>query len=127
MSAFLTRITKISVKNELRKPYILLARAKGLSEFGIFFKHILKNAMIPIITTIGLQMGLLMSGTIITENIFSWPGIGTLLIQSINRRDYPMVQGLILFVAFIFLLMNFLVDCTYLVLNPRLRYEINKK
>jgi peptide/nickel transport system permease protein len=127
MSAFLTRIIKISVNNELRKPYILLARAKGLSEFAVFFKHVLKNAMIPILTTIGLQFGLLMSGTIITENIFSWPGIGTLLIQSINRRDYPMVQGLILFIAFIFLLVNFLVDCTYLVLNPRLRYEIKKK
>jgi len=127
MSAFLTRIIKISIKNELGKPYILLARAKGLSEYTVFYRHILKNALMPILTTIGLQFGILLSGTIITENIFSWQGIGTLLIQSIHRRDYPMVQGVILLITFVFLMVNFLVDCAYYLVNPRLRYEIKKK
>lgn len=126
MSAFLTRVIKISIANVLKKPYIILARAKGLSEYSVFVRHILKNAFMPILTTIGLQFGILMSGTIITERIFSWPGIGTLLIQSINRRDYPMVQGVILIIAFVFLMVNFLVDCIYFLINPKLRYDIKK-
>ena len=124
MSAFLTRIIRTSIVTELTKPYILLARAKGLTRRRIFFNHLLKNAMIPIITTAGLQLGTLLSGAIITENIFSWQGIGTLLIQSINRRDFPMIQGLIIFLTFIYLFINFLVDISYFFLDPRIRHEL---
>lgn len=124
MSAFLTRIIRTAVAAELQKPYILLARAKGLNRRRIFFNHLLKNAMIPIITTAGLQLGALLSGAIITETIFSRQGIGSLLIQSINRRDYPMVQGLIIFLAAVYLLINFLVDISYFFLDPRIRHEL---
>ncbi|MCU0287325.1 MAG: ABC transporter permease [Acidobacteria bacterium] len=127
MSAFLTRIIKVSVGVELKKPYVLLARAKGLSETRIFFKHILKNAMIPIVTTLGMQLGTLLTGAIVTETIFSWPGIGILLINSINRRDYPMLQGLIVFITFLYLVVNFLVDFSYFFLDPRTKFEINEK
>jgi peptide/nickel transport system permease protein len=122
--AFLTRIIRTSVGIELRKPYVLLARAKGLNKFQIFRKHILKNSMIPIVTTAGLQMGALLTGAIITETIFSWPGIGTLLINSINRRDYPMVQGLIIFITLIYILVNFIVDVAYFFLDPRIKNEV---
>ncbi|HLP46783.1 MAG TPA: ABC transporter permease [Candidatus Kapabacteria bacterium] len=125
MCAFLTRIIKVSVGVELKKPYVLLARAKGLNETGVFFKHVLKNAMIPIITTVGMQLGALLTGAIVTETIFSWPGIGTLLINSINRRDYPMIQGLIVFITSIYLIVNFLVDLTYFFFDPRTRHEMN--
>lgn len=127
MTAFLTRIIRTAVGSELKKPYILLARAKGLSETGIFFKHILKNAMIPIITTMGMQFGLLLTGAIVTETIFSWQGIGILLIQSVNRRDYPMVQGLIVFMSLAYLVVNFLVDLSYSLLDPRIRHDIRKR
>lgn len=126
MCAFLTRIIRVSVGMELKKPYVLLARAKGLSETRIFFKHLLKNAMIPIVTTVGLQMGALLTGAIVTETIFSWQGIGLLLINSINRRDYPMIQGLVVFITFIYLLVNLLVDLTYFFLDPRIRHEIKE-
>ncbi|HLP45188.1 MAG TPA: ABC transporter permease, partial [Candidatus Kapabacteria bacterium] len=106
-------------------PYVLLARAKGLNETGVFFKHVLKNAMIPIITTVGMQLGALLTGAIVTESIFSWPGVGTLLINSINRRDYPMIQGLIVFITSIYLIVNFLVDLTYFFFDPRTRHEMN--
>jgi peptide/nickel transport system permease protein len=126
MCAFLTRIIRVSIAAELKKPYVLLARAKGLSERRIFFKHLLKNAMIPIVTTVGLQMGALLTGAIVIETIFSWQGIGILLINSINRRDYPMIQGLIVFITFIYLIVNLLVDLTYFFLDPRIRHEIKE-
>lgn len=121
MSAFLTRIIRTSVSQEMKKPYVLLARAKGLSEFDIIKKHILKNALIPIVTTVGMQFGALLTGAIITETIFSWQGIGVLLIESIGRRDYPMIQGLIVFITFVFLILSFIVDLSYFALNPRSR------
>jgi ABC-type dipeptide/oligopeptide/nickel transport system permease component len=92
MSAFLTRILKTSISIEIKKPYVLLARSKGLSKRRIFLNHILKNCLNPIITSIGIQFGALLTGTIITEVVFSWQGIGLLLINSINRRDFPMIQ-----------------------------------
>jgi peptide/nickel transport system permease protein len=127
MSAFLTRIIRVSISMELKKPYVVLARAKGLSETGIFFNHLLKNAMIPIVTTMGLQLGALLTGAIVTETVFSWQGIGTLLITSINRRDYPMIQGLIVFITFTYLIVNFLVDLAYFALDPKIRHEIKNK
>ena len=123
MCAFLTRMIRVSVGTELTKPYVLLARAKGLSETKIFFRHLLKNAMIPIVTTVGLQLGMLLTGAIVIETIFSWQGIGVLLINSINRRDYPMIQGLIVFITFIYLIVNFLVDLTYFFLDPRIKHQ----
>lgn len=127
MSAFLTRIIRNSVSMELQKPYVLLARAKGLTEFQIFRKHLLKNAMIPIMTVIGLQLGALLTGTIITETIFSWQGIGSLLVTSIHRRDYPMVQGIIVFITFVYLILSFLVDLSYFFFDPRTRHEIKNQ
>lgn len=127
MSAFLTRIIRVSIGVEIKKPYVLLARAKGLTEFQIFTKHVLKNSMIPIITTIGLQFGALLTGAIVTETIFSWQGVGILLIKSINRRDYPMVQGMIVFITSVYLLVNFLVDISYFFINPRIKYEIESE
>jgi len=127
MSAFLTRIVKTAVASELQSPYVLLARAKGLSEKRVFFGHVLRNAMIPIVTAVGLQFGALLTGAIVTETIFSWQGIGVLLITAIHRRDYPMVQGLIVFIAFIYLLVNFLVDLSYLVIQPRIRHAVKAR
>ncbi|MCK4763642.1 MAG: ABC transporter permease [Candidatus Aminicenantes bacterium] len=126
MSAFLTRITRTVVSLELQKPYVLLARAKGLSEFRVFREHVFKNALIPVITTMGLQFGALLTGAVITETIFSWQGIGVLLVESITRRDYPMIQGLIVFITFVYLLVNFLVDLSYFALDPRIRKEVQR-
>ncbi len=124
MSAFLTRIIKTAVSTEMKRPYVLLARAKGLSALKIFQGHILKNAMIPIVTTIGMQFGALLSGAIITETIFSWQGIGLLLVESIGRRDYPLIQGLIVFITFFYLIIHFLVDLSYFVLDPKSRRSL---
>jgi peptide/nickel transport system permease protein len=124
MSAFLTRITRSAVGTELKKPYVVLAMAKGLTGSQIFWKHLLKNAMIPIVTTIGLQLGALLTGAIITEKVFSWQGIGSLLLVSIKQRDYPMVQGIIVFIAFVYLTLSFLVDLSYFIIDPRTRQEI---
>jgi peptide/nickel transport system permease protein len=123
LSAFLTRMIHTAVAGELRQPYVLLAQSKGLSEFHIFFHHILKNAMIPIITIMGLQLGALLSGTIVIENVFSWPGIGTLLITAIRQRDFPMIQGVAFFLAALYLLLNLLVDLSYPLINPRIRHD----
>lgn len=127
MSAFLTRIVRVSMGMELKKNYVVLARAKGLTEIKLFFNHILKNSMIPIITTAGLQLGALLTGAIVTETIFSWQGIGTLLITSVTRRDYPMLQGLIVFITFIYLSINFVVDLSYFFLDPRIRHELKNQ
>lgn len=127
MSAFLTRIVRVSMGMELRKNYVVLARARGLSEIKLFFNHVLKNSMIPVITTAGLQLGALLTGAIVTETVFSWQGIGTLLIESVTRRDYPMLQGLIVFITFIYLSINFVVDLSYFFLDPRIRHELKNR
>jgi peptide/nickel transport system permease protein len=126
MSAFLTRITRSAVGTELKKPYVVLAMAKGLTGNQIFRKHLLKNAMIPIATTIGLQLGALLTGAIITEKVFSWQGIGSLLIVSIKQRDYPMVQGIIVFIAFVYLTLSFIVDLSYFIIDPRTSRSFHK-
>jgi peptide/nickel transport system permease protein len=127
MGAFLTRIIQEAVGSELKKPYVVLARAKGLTEFEVYRKHIVKNAMIPIVTTIGSQLGALLCGAVITETIFSRQGVGSLLVNSINRRDYPMVQGIVVFITFLYLIVSFLVDISYFALDPRIRYEYKNK
>jgi peptide/nickel transport system permease protein len=123
LSAFLTRMIHSAVAGELRQPYVVLARAKGLSEFHVFSRHVCKNTVIPIITLLGLQLGACLSGTIVIENVFSWPGIGTLLITAIRRRDFPMIQGVALFIAALYLLLNLLVDLSYPFIDPRIRHD----
>jgi peptide/nickel transport system permease protein len=97
------------------------ARAKGLSEWTVVTRHALRNSLIPVVTIIGIQMGSLLGGTLVIEQVFSWPGLGSLVIESIYQRDYPLLQGLTVFLALFFVLSSFLVDMLYLYLDPRLR------
>jgi ABC-type dipeptide/oligopeptide/nickel transport system permease component len=122
LSAILTRMVRASMIEELQEDYIKTARAKGLSESKVVFKHALKNGLIPVVTVLGLQFGTLLAGAIITESIFSWPGLGRLTVQAINSRDYPLVQGCILVIAFTYVLVNLLTDLTYGFLDPRIKY-----
>lgn len=121
MAGLLTRMVRSSVVEELHKPYLATARAKGLSRRLAVYRHALKNASIPVVTIVGLQIGALLTGAIITETIFAWPGLGRLIIQSIRLRDYPLVQGGILAIALTYLLLNLLTDLVYAVLDPRIR------
>lgn len=123
LSAILARMTRASVLEELRELYVLAARARGLSGARAVLRHAFRNSLIPVVTIIGLQFGAVLTGTIITETIFAWPGLGRLLIQAINFRDYPLVQGCILFISVTYVLMNLLTDLTYGLLDPRIRYE----
>ena len=122
LSAFLMRVIHTAVDGEMSQPYVLLARAKGFSGLQIFYRHVLRNVLIPVITIVGLQLGALLSGAIVIENVFSWPGIGTLLITAIRQRDFPMIQGIALFLAVLYLVLNLLVDLTYPLIDPRLRH-----
>jgi peptide/nickel transport system permease protein len=126
LSAFLTRMIRAVLKKELQQPYVLLARAKGLSPSQIYRRHVFKNALIPLITLIGLQLGALLSGAIVVESVFSWPGIGTLLVTAIRQRDFPMIQGTALFIAALYLLLNFLVELSYPFINPRIGHDPDK-
>lgn len=123
LSAILTRMTRSSMLDCLKEEYVSTARAKGLSEKVVIIKHALANAMIPIITIVGLQSGALLSGAIITETIFSWPGIGRLTIQAINTRDYPLLQGCVLIIALSYVTVNLLTDILYAYFDPRIKYE----
>jgi ABC-type dipeptide/oligopeptide/nickel transport system permease component len=123
LAAVLARMTRASIIEELRELYVLAARARGLSKLRAVLLHALRNSLIPVVTILGLQLGAVLTGTIITETIFAWPGVGRLLIQAINFRDYPLVQGCILFIALTYVLVNLLVDLAYGWLDPRIRYE----
>jgi peptide/nickel transport system permease protein len=123
LAAILARMTRASLLEELRELYVVAARARGLSRLRAVVRHAFRNSLIPVVTIIGLQFGAVLTGTIITETIFAWPGVGRLLIQSITYRDYPLVQGCILFIAITYVLMNLLTDLTYGFLDPRIRYE----
>lgn len=123
MSAILARMTRSTFLEVLGKEYITVARAKGIRGLSVVLKHALRNALIPIITIIGLQLGALLSGAIITETIFSWPGIGRLTIQAINTRDYPLVQGCVLFISLSYVMVNLLTDLFYAYIDPRIRYR----
>jgi len=122
-AAILSRMTRASLLERLGEDYLTVARAKGLPEWKVILKHALRNALIPIITVMGLQIGALLSGAIITENVFSWPGIGTLLINAIEARDYPLVQGCILFISLSYVLVNLMVDLLYGWADPRIRLQ----
>ena len=121
LSAILMRMTRASLLEVIKSDYIRTARAKGLSPFLIYFKHALRNALIPVITIIGLQFGAVITGAVITETIFDWPGIGTLFYNSIQQRNYPLVQGCILFISLSYVIVNFLTDLVYTIVNPKIR------
>ncbi len=119
----IARMTRSSMLEVLRDDYVRTARSKGLAERTVIYKHALKNAMIPTITVVGLQFGILMAGAVITERVFSWPGMGWLLVRSIHDRDFPVVQGALLISSIIFILVNITVDMVYALLDPRIRYQ----
>jgi peptide/nickel transport system permease protein len=119
--AIITRITRAAVLDVQNEDYVRTARAKGVAPRTVDGRHILRNAMLPIATIIGLQTGLLLSGAVLTESVFAWPGIGTWLVGAIEARDYAVLQGGILFIAIVFVLVNLIVDVSYGLLNPRLR------
>lgn len=121
MAAILTRMVRTSMLEELSQDYIRTARAKGLNERTVVYKHALRNAMIPVLTVVGLQFGALLAGAIVTETIFSWPGIGRLTITAISNRDYFLVQGCILAIGLTYIGANLLTDVLYAVVNPRIR------
>lgn len=121
LAAILTRMVRTTMLEELGQDYIRTARAKGLSERAVVYRHALPNAMIPLLTVLGLQFGTLLAGAIVTETIFSWPGLGRLTISAISNRDYPLVQGCILTIGLTYVLVNLLTDVLYGVVNPRVR------
>ncbi len=122
-AAALARLTRSSVLEIVRQDYVRSARAKGLAERAVVLRHVLKNAVNPIITVLGLQVGYLLGGAILTETVFSWPGLGSMMVRAIQARDYPLVQGGVLLVATTFVLVNLAVDLLYAVFDPRIRYE----
>jgi ABC-type dipeptide/oligopeptide/nickel transport system permease component len=123
LAAITARMTRASLGEELRELYVLAARARGLSQTRAVVVHAFRNSLIPVVTILGLQLGAVLTGTIITETIFAWPGVGRLLIQAINFRDYPLVQGCILLIAVTYVTMNLIVDVLYAWLDPRIRHE----
>ncbi|HEY6905647.1 MAG TPA: ABC transporter permease [Candidatus Acidoferrales bacterium] len=123
LAAILTRMVRTSVIEELSSDYVRTAHAKGLSPAAVLFRHAFRNALIPIFTILGLQFGTLLAGTIVTETIFSWPGIGRLAVQAIESRDYPLLQGCILLIAFSYVVVNLLTDVICAFVDPRVRFE----
>lgn len=121
LAAILTRMVRTSMLEELGQDYVRTARAKGLSERTVVYRHALRNAVLPVLTVLGLQFGALLAGTIVTEKIFSWPGIGRLTVDAIGNRDYFLVEGCILAIGLTYVLVNFLTDLLYSVANPRIR------
>jgi ABC-type dipeptide/oligopeptide/nickel transport system permease component len=121
--AVVTRITRAAVLDVQNEDYVRTARAKGVAPVTVDRRHILRNAMLPISTIIGLQTGLLLSGAVLTETVFAWPGIGTWLVGAIDARDFPVIQAGVLFVSIVFVLVNLLVDISYAFINPRIRYS----
>jgi peptide/nickel transport system permease protein len=123
LAAVLARMTRASVIEELRELYVLAARARGVSRTRAVLRHAFRNSLIPIVTVLGLQFGAVLTGAVITETIFAWPGVGRLLIQSISFRDYPLVQGCILLIAITYVTMNLMTDLVYGFLDPRIRFD----
>ena len=121
--AVIARITRASVLDVQNEDYVRTARAKGVAPRIVDTRHVLRNALLPITTIIGLQAGLLLSGAVLTETVFAWPGMGTWLVDAIETRNFPVLQGGILFVALVFVLVNLLVDISYAIINPRIRYS----
>jgi len=121
--AFIARMTRASMIDVLSQDYTTTARSKGLKEQVVVIKHALKNALIPIITVVGLQFGMLLGGAVLTETVFAWPGVGRLIVDSILARDYPVIQGAILVFGLLYILVNLVVDLLYAFVDPRIRYD----
>lgn len=121
--ATIARVTRSSMLEVLRQDYIRTERAKGLSERMVIYKHAARNALLPVVTVIGLNFGLLLAGAILTETIFSWPGIGRYVVNAVRMRDYPAVQGCVLFFAFTFVVVNLITDLIYALVDPRIKYD----
>ncbi|MFQ5850764.1 MAG: ABC transporter permease [Candidatus Binatia bacterium] len=122
MMGILMRVTRSSILDVMHEEYVVTARAKGLAERGVLWRHVLSNALIPVITVVGLELGTLLSGSIIVETVFAWPGSGSLLITGLNARDYPLVTGLVLMYTVAFVAINFVIDVLYAIVDPRIRY-----
>ena len=122
-SALIARIARSSMLDVLREPFIVAGRAKGLSERVVIYKHALKNAMIPTVTIIGISFAILISGAVVVETVFNIPGLGRLIISAVLRRDYPVIQGVVLCIAGVYMLINLAVDLSYLVFDPRVKYQ----
>jgi peptide/nickel transport system permease protein len=123
MMAIIARLTRSSMLEVLSKDYIRTAQAKGLKKRVVVVKHALRNALMPVITMVGIQFGAMLGGAVVTETVFAWPGVGRLVINAITQRDFPLVQGGVLMMALIFTVVNLLVDVCYALVNPRIRYE----
>ena len=121
LAAILTRMVRTAMLEELNRDYVRTARAKGLSERAVVYRHALPNALVPIVTVVGLQFGALLAGAIVTETIFSWPGLGRLVVTAISGRDYALVQGSLLAIGLTYVVVNLLTDLTYRLVNPRMR------
>jgi len=121
--AMIARVTRSSMLEVLRQDFIRTERAKGLSERAVIYKHAVRNAMVPVVTVIGLNFGLLLAGAILTETVFSWPGLGRLVVEAVYERDYPLVVGCILIFAIVFVVVNLITDILYTYIDPRIKYE----
>jgi peptide/nickel transport system permease protein len=120
--ALIARITRATMLEVLQQDYIRTARAKGVGQLGVLFLHALKNASVPIVTVIGIGIALLIGGAVVTESVFAIPGLGRLTVDAILRRDYPVIQGVVLLFSFVYVLINLMIDLVYTVLDPRIRY-----
>jgi len=123
MAAILSRMIRSTLLEVLTEDFIRTARSKGLTEWVVTFRHGLRNALLPVITLLGLQLGALLSGAVITETVFSWPGIGSLVVESIHRRDYPVVQAAVLLISFSYVMVNLFTDLVYTLVDPRVRIQ----
>ena len=122
-AGLIMRMMRSSMLEQLGQDYVTTARAKGLIENRVIYRHVVRNSMTPVVTSLGLQAGFLFTGSVIVENVFNWPGIGTMLLDSVINRDYPVIQGLVLMVALTFVLINLITDLTYGLIDPRIRYD----
>ena|SRR5665811_461567 len=120
-AAIIARLVRANLLEVLQQDYVLTARAKGLAPRSVLFGHALRNAMIPTVTILGLQWGTLLAGSVVTETVFAWPGLGRLLIDAVSVRDYPVIQGAVMVFALVFMVTNLMVDISYALLNPRIR------
>ena len=123
LAAMLSRMTRNSMLDTMKEDYVRTARSKGASSWSVICKHVLRNAALPLVTIVGLQFGVLLTGAIITERVFDWPGLGSLILEGINNRDYPVVQGCVLTFSATYLVVNLLTDVVYSVVDPRIRHE----
>jgi len=121
-AAVILRMTRSSLLEVLSEDYVRTARAKGLGQRIVLYQHALRNALIPVVTIIGIQAGTLLGGTVIVEYIFNWPGVSTYLLAAINQRDYPVIQAIILIIATLFVLLNLVTDLVYAAIDPRIKY-----